>query len=1041
MPLAFERSGGDTYTARGPGYVFRVRAQDNVLTLYNSAVRGGVSLATRFVNSRADARVEATDQQVARRNYFVGNAPEKWRMGVSDYGNVRVSGLYRGVDLIFYGTAERLEYDFVVHPGSDPSAIQLEVQGADTVKISGGDLVLSANGQEVRWKAPVLYQDIAGQRVSVAGRFELRHNRVQFRVGRFDRRQELVIDPVLSYASYFGSTGSDSARAIGLDGAGNVYIAGTTTSPLLPVTASSFQSAYGGDTTDDFSGDAFVAKFNPAGAVQYVTFLGGRRDDLGLSLAVDRAGNAYVTGMTNSLDFPVTAGAFQTKFGGTGGNLCEILGDAFVTKLDPTGSKLLYSTYLGGARDEAGTAIAIDAAGNAFVTGFTISQNFPVTPGAYQTALAGLGQQLGKPYCGGAPWFNTGDAFVTKLNPAGSQLVFSTYLGGGADEFATTLALDGTGNVYVAGYTLSRDFPTTTGALQTTHKGSETQARFWTTGDGFVTKLSSTGASLLYSTYLGGTGDDSIVAIFPAADGTLWITGATTSRDFPLTSNALQKIYAGYDVLPFLIEQLIGDAFVAHLNGTGTALLYSTYLGGGQNDMGTSIAVDAAGLVYVVGFTDSPNFPLSGNALQKKMNGDGNNGNPYFKYGDGFVTVIDPASSRLVYSTYVGGNADDLLWALALDGNGGVWATGSTVSTDFPISANAVQSTYAGANRGSSGFRGDALLIHYTALAFVPTITTSSPLAGGMVGLGYSQTLGATGGTPPYTWSVSSGSLPAGLTLSSSGTISGTPTTAGTSSFTVRVVDSASASATATLTIIIGAAPTGPTILRVVNGASFADAGLAPGLILTLAGARMGPDTGVTLQLDANGRIANILAGVQVLVNGVPAPLLFVRQDQINAVVPYAVAAKVGQSVPVQVVYQGVAGNSVNVPVVATNPAIFQLGNGQGAIRNQDQSVNGANNPAATGSYISIYATGEGQTNPAGIDGLLVADANTQPVAQVSVSIGGIDAPIQFRGSTLFDGFLQINVQVPVGVASGTVPVILTIGGKPSPQGITMAVL
>ena len=233
------------------------------------------------------------------------------------------------------------------------------------------------------------------------------------------------------------------------------------------MTNGAFQKVYGGETLDVITGDAFVAKFNSTGAIVYVTYLGGSGDDSALGIAVDAAGDAYVTGYTNSTNFPTTAGAFQTKFAGTGGNICMRWGDAFVTKLDPSGGQLLYSTYLGGSLDDAAWAITIDTAGNAYIAGMALSTNFPTTPGAPQTALAGSGGQPGRPCCNGAPGYDAGDAFVAKLNPAGSQLVFSTYLGGSADDQAWAIAIDSSQNVYVGGSTISTDFPTTAGALQT----------------------------------------------------------------------------------------------------------------------------------------------------------------------------------------------------------------------------------------------------------------------------------------------------------------------------------------------------------------------------------------------------------------------------------------------------------------------------------------------------------------------------------------------------------------------------------------------
>jgi uncharacterized protein (TIGR03437 family) len=729
LPLRFERVEGgsarnDTrYVAKGPGYSLEVAPRENVLTLSDPRSNRRIRLYTKLLGRARHGRLEALDELPSRTNYFHGSSSQGWRTNVANYSKVRVDGVYPGVDLVFYGTAGQLEYDFVVHPGADPRAIQFEIQGADTVSVdASGDLLLSAGGLNVRWNAPLLYQAVSGGRSRIVGGFQQRGRRVRFQVGDYDRTRELVIDPVLSYASYLGGSGDDAARAIATDSAGNVYISGGTTSANLAVTATAFQPSFGGQTTSQYSGDAFVAKFSSAGALLYLTYLGGQTDDFATSLAVDAAGNAYVAGMTNSTDFPVTAGAYQKIFAGYGGNTCGRMGDAFVAKLNPTGSELIYSTYLGGQKDDAASAIAIDSTGNVYVAGSTISTDFPTTAGAYQTSFHGLGGQEGRPSCGGAPQFNTGDAFVSKLNPTGSQLIFSTYLGGKLDDFALAIALDSQQNVYVAGSTLSYDFPVAS-ALQGSFHGSDPQNVFWNFGDAFVAKLSSSGASLIYSTYLGGSGDDVIDGLAAASDGTLWVTGGTTSQDFPVTKDAVQGAYAGYIIRPFNIEQSVGDAFIAHINATGTALLYSTYLGGSQNDMGESIAVDDSGLVYVVGFTDSQNFPYTTNALQKTLAGAGGGG-PYFYTGDGFITVLDPTVPRLVYSSYFGGSLDDQLFAVVLDGQGGVWATGGTASTDLPVTPNAAQATLGGSVSGHE-WVGDSLLVHFTGVgAAAPTVNS-----------------------------------------------------------------------------------------------------------------------------------------------------------------------------------------------------------------------------------------------------------------------------------------------------------------------------
>jgi hypothetical protein len=374
----------------------------------------------------------------------------------------------------------------------------------------------------------------------------------------------------------------------------------------------------------------------------YSTSLGGSGDDAGLRLAVDAAGNAYVTGSTNSSDFPTTAGAGQTTLASTG--------DAFVTKLNPTGSGIVYSTYLGGSGQEDGLGIAVDAAGNAYVTGLTDSSDFPTTAAAVQPTFAGVA-----------------DAFVTKLDPTGSALVYSTTLGGSGFDRGFGIAVDASGNAYVMGLTNSVDFPTTAGAVQPTLAGG------WF--DAFVTKLNPTGSALVYSTFHGGDGFDCSFGIAVDAAGSAYVTGLTDSRNFPTTAGAFQTTIGGSS-----------DAFVTKLNPAGSALVYSTYLGGSGQDEGLGIAVDRADSAYVTGRTGSANFPTTVGAFRTTIGGP----------GDAFVTKLNPAGSALVYSTAVGGSDFDRGFGIAVDAAGSAYVTGETFSSDFPTTAGAFQTTFAG---------------------------------------------------------------------------------------------------------------------------------------------------------------------------------------------------------------------------------------------------------------------------------------------------------------------------------------------------------
>ncbi len=951
LPLSFEPVGGG-FSAFGPNY--RLALDQSSLNLTWRTATGTAGML-RLRLSGADPRgtLEGEGRLPTEINYFVGSAAQ-WRSAVPQYARVRVRHAYPGVDLLFYGSENSLEFDFDLSPGADPRQIRIDIGGASGARIERGALVLSTSAGEVRFSRPLVHQTAHGKRRAVSGRFALAGpHSIRFELGAYDRALPLVIDPVVSFSTYFGGTNNEAARGVAVDSSGNIYIAGYTTTRNLPVSATAVQPAYGGDTTNYQTGDAFVAKFTPTGSLAAMTYLGGSGDDLGSSLALDSSGNVYVTGYTNSHNFPVTTNAYQQNMAGAGGNQLFTIGDAFIVKLNSSLSKIVYATYLGGVADESAQAIAVDSAANAYLAGITLSNNFPVTAGAVQTTFRGSGGQPVTDF--GVPFFVTGDAFVSKVSADGSKLLFSTYLGGSQDDAATSIAVDAAGNVYVGGFTISTDFPTRN-ALQTVNKGQDLTNFFYHLGDAFIAKLNPTGTALLYSTYLGGKGDDAISAIAVDSSGNLYATGATSSADFPVTTGVFQPVYGGPNGDTGQSERVVGDAFAVKLKPDGSGLVFATFIGGLGDDSGQAIAVDSSGNVFIGGSTASSNFPVTPDATQSRYAGAGGEHFNGDLIGDGFVTVLNPTATQLVFSTFLGGGLDDSVEGLAIDSADNIYVAGVTMSNNFPVSSGSFQSTYGGYSQ-TGRIYGDAILARFTA----PNLSVPvAPAAG------------------------------------------------------------------------------------IVNAASGVGGQISPGEIIVIYGSNMGPTTLAQTQLNSVGMVATTLAGTQVLINNVPAPMIYTSAGQLAAVVPYEIA---GQStVPVVVSYNGNKSAPVTIPVAASVPGLFtanEQGTGQAAALNQDNTYNSSNNPAARGTVIQLFGTGEGLISPALPDGALATSAPyPKPMLPVSATIGGQPATVEYAGTAPegVAGFFQINLVIPMSVNPGNVPVVITVGGASSPSAVTIAV-
>lgn len=664
VPLSFEANAGQfdsqvKFLARSPGkHTFVVR-DGMVVVLDPAGDRNAAQSVLRieFKGASKQVRSEGIDRLQAITNYFSAGLRIT---DVPNFARVRQQAVYPGVDVIYYGKDGRVEYDFVLAPGADPRRITLGLKGQDFLRLTeSGDLEMKTIAGALVMQRPIAYQELDGQRIDVPVRYALKGEELCFELGAYDRSRTLVIDPLLTYSTFLGGNSYDQALAVAIDSNRNIYVAGETYSTDFPV-VSGFQTKQSGFSS------VFVTKLNPTGtAIVYSTYIGGKNgNSRARGIAVDTAGNAYLAGEAGSTAYPVTSGAYQTTHS-------TDTFDGFVTKLGPQGNALLYSTFVRGGR---ANAIAINAAGNAFVTG--------QGAGAF-VATAGVVQ----PFSAGGL-----DAYVLKLNPTGTGAVYATLLGGEGDDSGRGIAIDGNGNAYLTGLTKSASFPLTN-AFQSALGGPQ---------DAFVAQLNATATTLVYSSYIGGSLADTANAIALDAQGNAYIAGTTYSADFPVV-RAFQptKAFTGTG------HEIMNNAFVAKVAPSGQSLVYSSYLGGqsclrpgvtsctpnGDDDNAYAIAVDAAGIAYLAGYARSVTFPVQ-DWIQPASNA----------YGEAlpFVARVQDQTTRatLLYSVPLGDRAGGTLVdnpgaGIAVDAAGNAYVA-AYIATTFPVTPGALKTSNTG---------------------------------------------------------------------------------------------------------------------------------------------------------------------------------------------------------------------------------------------------------------------------------------------------------------------------------------------------------
>lgn len=712
--LEFRQTVGEKQKAEGPDAARRQVMKTGRLALGTSHSREEVASVVRMklIGASPAAQATALDELPGKTNYFIGNDPKKWRTDVPNYAKVEYQSVYPGIDLVYYGNHQQLEYDFIVAPGAQPSKIKLAISAVANAEATAvaagssrspailkdahpaplrieadGDLVVQVAGSEIRFHKPVVYQDVAGSagnsptqnRKYLDGSYVLTANdQVRFHVGAYDKTKSLIIDPLLTYSSLIGGSYIDDGLAITVDASGNAYLTGVSNSPNFPI-VNQIPGACNGNCPNGGNGVVYLTKINAAGsALVFSSFIGGSgggagSDDGGYGIAIDSSGNVYLAGVASSPDFP-RVNQIPAACNGSCNDGYHTA--AFVAKINAAGNALVYCSLLGGSGGSGGSdgdgayGIGVDRSGNAYVAGFTSSPDFPLV---FQIFGA----------CNGTCGTGTGfgfeddyDTFVTKVNATGTALVYSTYVGGSHEDLAWGIAVDSSGNAYLAGDTQSTDFPRVNQIPGACNGGCGNGTVYVA----YLAKINAAGTAITYSSLIGGTGGsfgDQARAIAVDSSDSAILTGVTSSPDFPIVNqipgacNGSCGNYSG---------QNQSDVYVLKVNPAGSALAYSTLLGGSGYEVGYSIAVDTSGNAYLTGETNSSiDFPRV-NPVPGACPGAG--------YGCGiFVTEVNAAGSALVYSSYLGGSAGDFFdigLGIAADSSGAAYVTGWAGSSDFP---------------------------------------------------------------------------------------------------------------------------------------------------------------------------------------------------------------------------------------------------------------------------------------------------------------------------------------------------------------------
>jgi len=604
----------------------------------NTSIKGHV-IKMQLVDANSFSVQEGNNKNEGYYNYFIGNDQSKWVSFVPLYESVQQNEIYQNINVKYYFDENTIRYDYIIKPGADLSKIKLIFEGQESININDkGELVLKTSLGEVANGKLYSYQSYNGIKKEIACSFTQNEDgTISLNAANYDMTKELIIDPLI-YSTFIGGNGSDEGYSIAIDVLGNAYLGGYTGSSNFPTTPGAYKRTLSGGYNDNF-----VTKINSIGnALVFSTFIGGNIYDECTSLVIDSFGNTYLTGFTSSSNYPTTPGAFQTNFGGG-------IYDGFVSKINPTGSSLVYSTYIGGNGWDKGNSITVNASGNAYLTGEAGSTNFPTTPGSFQSVKS--------VYL---------DVFVTKLNSTGSDLIYSTFIGGNDDDRGESIAIDTAENVYLTGYIKSSDFPVTPGAFQTTFGGCDNNY----CEDAFVSKLNPSGSGLIYSTYIGGAGYDAGYSIAIDKSGNSYLTGGTRSSNFPTTPGAYRTTKVAFS-----------EVFITKLNASGDSLNYSTYIGGSE---GTSIAIDGLGNSYITGTTGYSNFPTTSGAFQTYLVG----------YTDAFMSKLNRWGTDLDYSTFIGGYQWDIGNSIAVDTAGNAYLGGYSVSSNYPVTPGAYQSAW-----------------------------------------------------------------------------------------------------------------------------------------------------------------------------------------------------------------------------------------------------------------------------------------------------------------------------------------------------------